>query len=96
MVRRYREVHDLIHVLLGQKTNMLGEVVVKWVEGLQLGLPLGLLGGFFGALRLAPMYVDLVDLPSLYKKNEIVPRVSLRPIHTELSLISSRAPMKIK
>ncbi len=56
-MQRYREVHDLVHVLLGQRTDMLGEVVVKWVEGIQLGLPLGLFGGFFGALRLAPMYV---------------------------------------
>ncbi|VDD78527.1 unnamed protein product [Mesocestoides corti] len=54
VMQRYREVHDLVHVLLGQQTDMLGEVVVKWVEGLQLGLPLGLLGGFFGALRLKP------------------------------------------
>lgn len=54
VMQRYREVHDLIHVLLGMPTHMLGEVVVKWIEGLQLGLPLGLLGGMFGALRLRP------------------------------------------
>ncbi|VDM00992.1 unnamed protein product [Schistocephalus solidus] len=48
---RYREIHDLVHVLLNQPTNMLGEVVVKWVEGLQCGLPLGLFGGYFGALQ---------------------------------------------
>ncbi|VDN14745.1 unnamed protein product [Dibothriocephalus latus] len=52
---RYREIHDLVHVLLNQPTNMLGEVVVKWVEGLQCSLPLGLFGGYFGALRLAPL-----------------------------------------
>ncbi|BHF61135.1 Ubiquinone biosynthesis protein [Sparganum proliferum] len=52
---RYREIHDLVHVLLNQPTNMLGEVVVKWVEGLQCSLPLGLFGGYFGALRLAPV-----------------------------------------
>ena len=54
VMQRYREVHDMFHVLLGMPTHMLGEVVVKWVEGIQLRLPLGLLGGFFGAVRLRP------------------------------------------
>lgn len=51
---RYRECHDFLHVLLDQPTNMLGEVVVKWVEGIQTGLPMCLMGGYFGALRLKP------------------------------------------
>ncbi len=61
-MRRYREVHDLLHTLLGMPTNMLGEVVVKWVEGIQLGLPLGILGGLAGPLRLGPKYVFLFRL----------------------------------
>lgn len=54
VMQRYREVHDLLHTLLAMPTTMLGEVAVKWVEGLQFRLPLGLTGGMFGAIRLAP------------------------------------------
>ncbi|TGZ71722.1 hypothetical protein CRM22_002491 [Opisthorchis felineus] len=55
VMQRYREVHDLVHTLLEQPTDMLGEVVVKWVEGIQTGLPMCLTGGFAGSLRLAPI-----------------------------------------
>nr|CAH8837649.1 unnamed protein product [Trichobilharzia regenti] len=51
---RYREVHDLVHTLLGQPTDMLGEVVVKWVEGIQTLLPMCVTAAYFGSLRLAP------------------------------------------
>lgn len=54
VMQRYREIHDLVHTLLEQPTDMLGEVVVKWVEGMQNRLPMCLTGGFFGSLRLAP------------------------------------------
>lgn len=53
-MQRYRETHDLYHTILEMPTNMLGEVTVKWWEGLQLGLPMCLLGGLFGAARLYP------------------------------------------
>lgn len=33
-------------------TNMLGEVIVKWVEAIQTGLPLCWFGGLFGAIKL--------------------------------------------
>uniref|UniRef100_A0A3P9LCL8 Ubiquinone biosynthesis protein COQ4 homolog, mitochondrial n=1 Tax=Oryzias latipes TaxID=8090 RepID=A0A3P9LCL8_ORYLA len=49
---RYREVHDLMHTLLGMPTNMLGEVVVKWFEAAQTGLPMCALGAVLGPLRL--------------------------------------------
>lgn len=54
VMQRYREVHDLVHAILGMPTNMLGEVTVKWVEGLQTRLPMCIGGGLFGAIRLAP------------------------------------------
>ncbi|KAI0232806.1 hypothetical protein LSAT2_016911 [Lamellibrachia satsuma] len=54
VMTRYREIHDLVHALLGMPTHMLGEVTIKWVEGLQTGLPMCLSGGLFGALRLRP------------------------------------------
>ncbi|PWA26721.1 hypothetical protein CCH79_00000941, partial [Gambusia affinis] len=49
---RYREVHDLLHTLLGMPTNMLGEVAVKWFEATQTGLPMCALGALLGPLRL--------------------------------------------
>ncbi|XP_038158358.1 ubiquinone biosynthesis protein COQ4 homolog, mitochondrial isoform X2 [Cyprinodon tularosa] len=49
---RYREVHDLLHTLLGMPTNMLGEVAVKWFEAAQTGLPMCVLGALLGPLRL--------------------------------------------
>ncbi|KAF7260730.1 hypothetical protein EG68_02237 [Paragonimus skrjabini miyazakii] len=55
VMQRYREIHDLVHTLLEQPTDMLGEVVVKWIEGIQNGLPMCLTGGLFGSLRLAPI-----------------------------------------
>lgn len=51
---RYRQTHDLVHTLLGMPTNMLGEVAVKWVEGLQTALPMCIGGAIFGPIRLKP------------------------------------------
>ncbi|XP_073412126.1 ubiquinone biosynthesis protein COQ4 homolog, mitochondrial isoform X2 [Dendrobates tinctorius] len=53
VAQRYREVHDLLHTLLGMPTNMLGEVVVKWFEAVQTRLPMCMLGAVFGPLRLS-------------------------------------------
>lgn len=52
VMQRYRETHDFNHVLLQMKTHMLGEVVVKYFEGIQFGLPMCILGGIFGGARL--------------------------------------------
>ncbi|XP_052788989.1 ubiquinone biosynthesis protein COQ4 homolog, mitochondrial-like [Mya arenaria] len=54
VMSRYRQCHDLFHTVLGMKPNMLGECVVKWVEAIQLGLPMCALGAMFGPLRLGP------------------------------------------
>ncbi|NXA34767.1 COQ4 protein, partial [Eudromia elegans] len=52
VIQRYREVHDMMHTLLGMPTNMLGEVVVKWFEAIQTGLPMCVLGAAFGPIHL--------------------------------------------
>ncbi|XP_054853857.1 ubiquinone biosynthesis protein COQ4 homolog, mitochondrial isoform X2 [Eublepharis macularius] len=64
VVQRYREVHDLMHTLLGMPTNMLGEVTVKWFEAVQTGLPMCVLGALFGPVRLnaRKLYVLTTDL----------------------------------
>ncbi|KAH0615576.1 hypothetical protein JD844_005017 [Phrynosoma platyrhinos] len=58
VIQRYREVHDLMHTLLGMPTNMLGEVTVKWFEAIQTGLPMCILGAAFGPVRLNARYVS--------------------------------------
>ncbi|XP_046560876.1 ubiquinone biosynthesis protein COQ4 homolog, mitochondrial-like [Haliotis rubra] len=53
---RYRQLHDLMHTLLGMPPNMLGEVVVKWFEAIQTGLPMCTLGALVGPVRLGPKH----------------------------------------
>ncbi|XP_055343426.1 ubiquinone biosynthesis protein COQ4 homolog, mitochondrial-like [Paramacrobiotus metropolitanus] len=59
VMQRYREIHDLVHTLLGMKTNMLGEITVKWIEALQFGLPMCVLAGIFGPWRLKTKHRQL-------------------------------------
>ncbi|XP_076248701.1 UDP-sugar transporter sqv-7 [Calliopsis andreniformis] len=54
VMQRYRETHDIYHAVLLMPTTMLGEVTVKWIEALQLRLPMCLSGAIFGAYRLRP------------------------------------------
>ncbi|GBP55497.1 Ubiquinone biosynthesis protein COQ4 homolog, mitochondrial [Eumeta japonica] len=59
VMQRYREVHDLVHATLFMKTTMLGEVTVKWIEGIQTKLPMCIGGGIWGAARLKPKHRHL-------------------------------------
>jgi ubiquinone biosynthesis protein COQ4 len=53
LMRRYRETHDLVHLLCRMRPNMLGEVVIKWIEALQTELPMCYGAAIGGALRLS-------------------------------------------
>ncbi|XP_035684538.1 ubiquinone biosynthesis protein COQ4 homolog, mitochondrial-like [Branchiostoma floridae] len=53
VIRRYREIHDLFHTLLGMPTNMLGECTVKMFEAVHTGLPMCAMGAVFGPIRLS-------------------------------------------
>ena len=45
VIQRYRQVHDMLHLLLDQPTNYVGEATVKAFEAIQTqGLPMTLLG----------------------------------------------------
>lgn len=50
---RYREVHDLWHVLSGLPPTVEGELALKWFELVQTGLPVCALGAVFGPLALS-------------------------------------------
>lgn len=52
VMQRYRELHDIVHTLLAQPTTIKGEVIVKAFEAVQTRLPLCILGGLVGPLRL--------------------------------------------
>lgn len=53
VMQRYRELHDIVHTILRQPTTIRGEVIVKAFEGVQTRLPLCILGGLVGPLRLS-------------------------------------------
>ena len=50
---RYREVHDFWHVLCELPPSVYGEVMLKWLEAVQTGLPMCFLSGAVGPLRLS-------------------------------------------
>ena len=52
IMQRYRECHDFYHVLLGFPVSVSAELVVKWFELANMGLPVAFLSSFFGPLRL--------------------------------------------
>ncbi|RWS22669.1 hypothetical protein B4U80_06897 [Leptotrombidium deliense] len=84
VVQRYREIHDMVHLLLRMPTTMLGEVVVKWIEAVQTDLPMCWGAAIFGAIRLAPKqrrnYVNLYLPWALKAAHETKPFI---PIYYE-------------
>lgn len=53
VLQRYRDVHDLWHVLTGMPTSLLGELAQKWFEAVQTGLPVAMLSAAVGPLSLS-------------------------------------------
>eukprot|EP00177_Eucheuma_denticulatum_P000744 GFKZ01001333.1.p1 GENE.GFKZ01001333.1~~GFKZ01001333.1.p1 ORF type:complete len:241 (-),score=23.84 GFKZ01001333.1:471-1163(-) len=53
VLQRYRDVHDLWHVLTGMPTSLVGEVGQKWFEAVQTGLPVAVLGALGGVGRVS-------------------------------------------
>jgi len=51
IMQRYRECHDFYHVVTGFPVSVSGELVVKWFELANMGLPVALLSSVFGPLR---------------------------------------------
>uniref|UniRef100_A0A6G1S8P0 Ubiquinone biosynthesis protein COQ4 homolog, mitochondrial n=1 Tax=Aceria tosichella TaxID=561515 RepID=A0A6G1S8P0_9ACAR len=52
VMQRYRELHDVFHTILNQPTTIKGEFTVKAFEAVQTRLPLCILGGLLGPLKL--------------------------------------------
>jgi len=53
VMQRYRECHDFYHVITGFPVSVGAEIVVKWFELANMGLPVAALSAFFGPLRLS-------------------------------------------
>lgn len=53
VLQRYRDVHDLWHVLTDMPTTVLGELAQKWFEAAQTGLPVAVLSAVVGPVRLS-------------------------------------------
>jgi ubiquinone biosynthesis protein COQ4 len=51
VMMRYRETHDLWHVLFGLPPTVLGEVALKCIEAAQTGLPMCAASAVFGGAR---------------------------------------------
>jgi ubiquinone biosynthesis protein COQ4 len=54
VMTRYRQVHDLWHVLYALPPSLVGEVALKWLEAAQTGLPMTAMAAAAGGLRLKP------------------------------------------
>lgn len=52
VLQRYRDVHDLWHVLMDTPTTILGELALKWFEAVHTGLPVAMLSATFGPFLL--------------------------------------------
>jgi len=52
VMQRYRECHDFYHVITGFSVSVSAELVVKWFEFANMGLPVAALSSIFGPLRL--------------------------------------------
>ncbi|KXS17770.1 Coq4-domain-containing protein [Gonapodya prolifera JEL478] len=52
VMQRYRQVHDFWHVVTGMSVSVEAELAVKWWEFAHHGMPVALLSGVFGPLRL--------------------------------------------
>lgn len=57
---RYRQVHDFWHALSDMPPTVMGELVLKCFEFEITGLPVALLSGLFGQLKLTPYEISLL------------------------------------
>ena len=64
VLQRYREVHDLWHVLSGLPPTLFGEIALKHLEAAQTGLPSATLSAFVAPLRLT--HADRIALLTVY------------------------------
>ncbi|EMR10710.1 hypothetical protein PNEG_00860 [Pneumocystis murina B123] len=52
VMQRYRESHDFYHILMGLPATIEGEILLKWFEWINMGLPIAILSAIFGSFSL--------------------------------------------
>ena len=63
---RYRQTHDFAHVVCGLPPTLYGEVVLKWFELAQTGMPMCALSATVAPLRLSRRERSLFRLYNAY------------------------------
>jgi ubiquinone biosynthesis protein COQ4 len=69
--QRYKEVHDLLHVVFGRGISVYDEIVVKWFEFAQSELASTALAAWFGPLRLTSAQISQLfaeDVPEVLRR----------------------------
>lgn len=52
LMLRYRQIHDFLHTLTNVPTTLAGELALKWFEFMHFRLPMSLMAGLVGPVRL--------------------------------------------
>ncbi|KAL1527856.1 hypothetical protein AB1Y20_009232 [Prymnesium parvum] len=87
VMTRYRQVHDIWHVLYALPPSLLGEVALKWVEAIQTGLPMCALAAIGGSFRLKPSQRAQVREHVLpWAASQVVADVDLMSVYYEREL----------
>ncbi|KAI7866375.1 ubiquinone biosynthesis protein Coq4 [Spinellus fusiger] len=53
VMKRYREIHDFFHTLCNMGITVEEELVIKWLEWVQTGLPVAAIASIFAPLRMS-------------------------------------------
>ena len=87
VMTRYRQVHDLWHVLYALPPSLLGEVALKWLEVAQTGLPMCGLAAVGGGVKLKPEARALVRQHVLpWAARQMMGNVDLMSVYYEREL----------
>ena len=63
IMKRYRQIHDFVHLFLGLSVTVPHEVIVKWFEWAHFGLPMNMVSALFGPL--ATSYEEKKEIQNL-------------------------------
>ena len=65
ILQRYKETHDITHVLLDYGITVSEEIAIKWFEMIQTELPMNALASFVGPLNLILIQRDMQQMNKL-------------------------------
>ena len=65
ILQRYKETHDMTHLMLDYGISVSEEIAVKWFEMIQTELPMNALASFVGPMNLILLQRDIQQLNKL-------------------------------